>query len=386
MIAMSDVDLRGKRVLIREDFNVPMKDGAITDDTRLRAGVPTLRAALEAGATVIVMSHLGRPVEGEWDASLSLAPVAEALSALLDLPVGFAKQWIDGIDAAPGSITLCENVRFLVGEKRNDHALSARMATLCDVFVNDAFATAHRAQASTEGVARAAPVAVAGPLLAAELLALDRALSNPRRPLVAIVGGAKVSTKLALLESLVDKVDQLIVGGGIANTFLSAAGRAVGASLCENEMTDIAARLIASDADIPIPTDVVCAKQFSASEPGVVKNVADVSADDMIMDLGPDSIKVISAAIENAGTVLWNGPLGVFEFSGFAAGTRQLAEAIAASNAFSVAGGGDTLAAIATFGVSDDISYISTGGGAFLEFIEGKTLPAVAALNDRNNS
>jgi phosphoglycerate kinase len=386
MIAMSDVDLRGKRVLIREDFNVPMKDGAITDDTRLRAGLPTLRAALEAGATVIVMSHLGRPVEGEWDASLSLAPVAEALSALLDLPVGFAKQWIDGIDAAPGSITLCENVRFLVGEKRNDHALSARMATLCDVFVNDAFATAHRAQASTEGVARAAPVAVAGPLLAAELLALDRALSNPRRPLVAIVGGAKVSTKLALLESLVDKVDQLIVGGGIANTFLSAAGRAVGASLCENEMTDIAARLIASDADIPIPTDVVCAKQFSASEPGVVKNVADVSADDMIMDLGPDSIKVISAAIENAGTVLWNGPLGVFEFSGFAAGTRQLAEAIAASNAFSVAGGGDTLAAIATFGVSDDISYISTGGGAFLEFIEGKTLPAVAALNDRNNS
>ena len=323
MIAMSDVDLRGKRVLIREDFNVPMKDGAITDDTRLRAGLPTLRAALEAGATVIVMSHLGRPVEGEWDASLSLAPVAEALSALLDLPVGFAKQWIDGIDAAPGSITLCENVRFLVGEKRNDHALSARMATLCDVFVNDAFATAHRAQASTEGVARAAPVAVAGPLLAAELLALDRALSNPRRPLVAIVGGAKVSTKLALLESLVDKVDQLIVGGGIANTFLSAAGRAVGASLCENEMTDIAARLIASDADIPIPTDVVCAKQFSASEPGVVKNVADVSADDMIMDLGPDSIKVISAAIENAGTVLWNGPLGVFEFSGFAAGTRQ---------------------------------------------------------------
>ena len=386
MIAMSDVDLRGKRVLIREDFNVPMKDGAITDDTRLRAGLPTLRAALEAGATVIVMSHLGRPVEGEWDASLSLAPVAEALSALLDLPVGFAKQWIDGIDAAPGSITLCENVRFLVGEKRNDHALSARMATLCDVFVNDAFATAHRAQASTEGVARAAPVAVAGPLLAAELLALDRALSNPRRPLVAIVGGAKVSTKLALLESLVDKVDQLIVGGGIANTFLSAAGRAVGASLCENEMTDIAARLIASDADIPIPTDVVCAKQFSASEPGVVKNVADVSADDMIMDLGPDSIKVISAAIENAGTVLWSGPLGVFEFSGFAAGTRQLAEAIAASNAFSVAGGGDTLAAIATFGVSDDISYISTGGGAFLEFIEGKTLPAVAALNDRNNS
>lgn len=386
MIAMSDVDLRGKQVLIREDFNVPMKDGAITDDTRLRAGLPTLRAALEAGATVIVMSHLGRPVEGEWEASLSLAPVAEALSALLDLPVGFAKQWIDGIDAAPGSITLCENVRFLVGEKRNDHALSARMATLCDVFVNDAFATAHRAQASTEGVARAAPVAVAGPLLAAELLALDRALSNPRRPLVAIVGGAKVSTKLALLESLVDKVDQLIVGGGIANTFLSAAGRAVGASLCENEMTDIAARLIASDADMPIPTDVVCAKQFSASEPGVVKNVADVSADDMIMDLGPDSIKVISAAIENAGTVLWNGPLGVFEFPGFAAGTRQLAEAIAASSAFSVAGGGDTLAAIATFGVSDDISYISTGGGAFLEFIEGKTLPAVAALNDRNNS
>ncbi len=383
MLRMSDVDLAGKRVLVREDFNVPMKDGAITDDTRLRAALPTLRAALEAGAGVLVMSHLGRPKEGVVEASASLAPVAEALSRLLDRSVTFAPNWLDGVDCAPGTITLCENTRFLVGEKADDEALAKRMAALCDVFVNDAFATAHRAQASTHAVAKFAPVACAGPLLMAEVDALQRALDKPRRPLVAIVGGAKVSTKLDLLETLVTKVDQLVVGGGIANTFLKAAGHEIGQSLCEDEMLDIAKRLIDGDADIPIATDVVCGKRFDENEAGVVKAVGEVAPDDMIMDLGPDSVDQLCAVIEGAGTVVWNGPLGVFEFPSFAAGTEKLARAIAAADAFSIAGGGDTLAAIAKFGVANGISYISTAGGAFLEFLEGKTLPAIAVLEAR---
>jgi phosphoglycerate kinase len=383
MLGMADIDLDGKRVLIREDFNVPMSEAAISDDTRLRAALPTLCAAHDAGATIILLSHLGRPREGHYDESLSLAPVAAALSTLLGIEVRFEAHWIDGFEAPRGSITLCENVRFLDGEKTNDTALAKRMAALCDVFVNDAFATAHRAQASTDGVARFAPIACAGPLLKAELAALERALANPRRPLVAIVGGAKVSTKLQLLESLVAKVDHLIVGGGIANTFLKADGHAIGKSLCESEMTDIAARLIASDADIPLPTDVVCGKQFKATESGTIKAVGDVADDDLIMDLGPRSLDTIAAVIAEAGTVVWNGPLGVFEFPGFAAGTQKLASAIASSQAFSIAGGGDTLAAISAFEVTDRISYISTGGGAFLEFLEGKALPAVTVLNER---
>ncbi|MGE0485201.1 MAG: phosphoglycerate kinase [Gammaproteobacteria bacterium] len=380
---MTDLDLAGKRVLIREDFNVPMKNGAITDDTRLRAALPTLRAALKAGAAVLVMSHLGRPKEGEIDPAQSLAPVAEALAKLLERPVGFAAEWLDGVEVAPGSITLCENTRFLVGEGKDDEALAKRMAALCDVFVNDAFATAHRAQASTHGVAKFAPVACAGPLLMAEVDALRQALDAPRRPLVAIVGGSKVSTKLDLLETLVTKVDQLVVGGGIANTFLKAAGHEIGKSLCEDDMLDIARRLIDGDAHIPIPSDVVVGKTFDEAEPGTVKAVADVTADDMIMDLGPDSVQALCDIIAGAGTVVWNGPLGVFEFPGFAAGTEKLARAIASAEVFSIAGGGDTLAAIAQFGVANGISYISTAGGAFLEFLEGKTLPAVAVLEAR---
>jgi len=386
MLRMSDVDLRHKRVVIREDFNVPMKNGEITDNTRLTAALPTLRSALAAGTTISVLSHCGRPEEGQFDAQFSLAPVASALAALLGQEVGFEVNWIDGFTAAAGSITLCENVRFQVGEKANDAVLAKRMAALGDVFVNDAFATAHRAQASTEGIARYAAVACAGPLLVAELEALEKALSAPARPLVAIVGGAKVSTKLALLESLVAKVDQLIVGGGIANTFLKAAGHPIGKSLCENQMVDVATRLIDSDANIPIASDVVCAKQFDENEPGVITAVGDVADDDLIMDLGPQSLREITEIVQGAGTIVWNGPLGVFEFPGFAAGTQRLAEAIGASSAFSIAGGGDTLAAIAKFGVTEHISYISTGGGAFLEFLEGKTLPAVSILNERAQS
>ncbi len=383
MLAMRDLDLAGKRVLMREDFNVPMDGGRISDDTRLTAALPSIRAALDAGATVILLSHLGRPREGEFDSQFSLAPVAAALASLLGVAVRFEPNWIDGFEAAPGSVTLCENVRFLVGEKRNDDDLARRMAALGDVFVNDAFATAHRAQASTHGIARHAGTACAGPLLMAEIDALRRALDEPARPLVAIVGGAKVSTKLELLETLVGKVDQLIVGGGIANTFLKAAGHGIGKSLCEDSMTDIAARLIDSSADIPVPSDVACGKRFEAAETATVKAVTEVADDDLIMDLGPQSLAAITDIIAAAGTVLWNGPLGVFEFPAFARGTRTLAEAIAASPAFSIAGGGDTLAAISAFGVSEKISYISTGGGAFLEFLEGKTLPAVAMLEQR---
>ena len=375
MLKMSALDLRGKRVLIREDFNVPLKNGKITDDTRLRAALPTLRLALDAGAAVLVMSHLGRPKEGKVEAESSLAPVVGALSALLGVPVAFAADWIDGVELQPGTITL--------GENANDDALAKRMAALCDVFVNDAFATAHRAQASTHAVAKFAPIACAGPLLMAEVEALHQALKAPARPLVAIVGGSKVSTKLDLLESLVSKVDQLVVGGGIANTFLAAAGKEVGKSLCEHEMLDIARRLIAGDAHIPIPIDVVCGKEFSETTTAQTKHVDAVGADDMIMDLGPQSLDALCAVIATAGTIVWNGPLGVFEFDNFAAGTERLARAIAASKAFSIAGGGDTLAAIAKFGVSEDISYISTAGGAFLEFLEGKILPAVEILELR---
>ncbi len=380
---MSAVDLKGKRVLIREDFNVPIKNGKITDDTRLRAALPTLRMALDAGAAVLVMSHLGRPKEGKVEAESSLLPVVAALAQLLAVPVAFAADWIDGVELKPGTLTLGENTRFLVGENANDDALAKRMAALCDVFVNDAFATAHRAQASTHAVAKFAPIACGGPLLMAEVEALHQALKAPARPLVAIVGGSKVSTKLDLLESLVSKVDQLVVGGGIANTFLAAAGKEVGKSLCEREMLDIAKRLLASDAHIPIPVDVVCGKEFSETAPAVTKSVDAVAADDMIMDLGPKSLDALCAEIEKAGTIVWNGPLGVFEFDNFAAGTERLAKAIAKSNAFSIAGGGDTLAAIAKFGISNDVSYISTAGGAFLEFLEGKTLPAIEILEQR---
>ncbi len=383
MLKMSALDLAGKRVLIREDFNVPLKNGKITDDTRLRAAVTTLRMALDAGAAVLVMSHLGRPKEGKVEAESSLQPVVAALAQLLGVSVIFASDWIDGVELRPGTITLGENTRFLTGENANDDALGRRMAALCDIFVNDAFATAHRAQASTHAVAKFAPTACGGPLLMAEIEALHLALKAPARPLVAIVGGSKVSTKLDLLESLVSKVDQLVVGGGIANTFLAAAGKEVGKSLCEREMLDIAKRLLAGDAHIPIPIDVVCGKEFSETTAAITKSVDAVSADDMIMDLGPQSLDALCAEIEKAGTIVWNGPLGVFEFDNFAAGTERLAKAIAKSKAFSIAGGGDTLAAIAKFGISNDVSYISTAGGAFLEFLEGKTLPAIEILEQR---
>ena len=383
MLKMSALDLKGKRVLIREDFNVPLKNGKITDDTRLRAALPTLRLALDAGAAILVISHLGRPTEGKLEAESSLQPVVGALAQLLGVPISFAPHWIDGVALAPGTITLGENTRFLTGENANDEALAQRMAALCDIFVNDAFATAHRAQASTHAVAKFAPIACGGPLLMAEVEALQQALKAPARPLVAIVGGSKVSTKLDLLEALVGKVDQLVVGGGIANTFLKAAGKEVGKSLCEMEMLDIAKRLIAGDAHIPLAADVVCGKEFNEHTPAVIKSADAVSVDDMIMDLGPKSLDQICATIAKAGTVVWNGPLGVFEFDNFAAGTERLARAIAAAKAFSIAGGGDTLAAIAKFGVADDISYISTAGGAFLEFLEGKTLPAIEILEQR---
>jgi phosphoglycerate kinase len=387
MLAMGDLDLAGKRVLIREDFNVPLKNGKITDDTRLRAGLPTLQAACKAGARVIVMSHLGRPREGVFDEASSMAPVAAALTAMLGQPVRLARDWIDGLACAPGEVVLCENVRFLVGEEKDDETLARRMAALCDIYVNDAFATAHRAQASTHGVARFAPVACAGPLMKAEIDALKQALQAPKRPLVAIVGGSKVSTKLDVLESLLGKVDQLIVGGGIANTFLKATGAEIGKSLCEADMLDTARRIIeaakARGADVPLLTDVVCGKEFSETTPATTKPVAAIEADDMIMDIGPDTARRFTEILKSAGTIVWNGPLGVFEFDAFAGGTQALAEAIAASPAFSIAGGGDTLAAIAKFGIADRVSYISTAGGAFLEYLEGKTLPAVAALEDR---
>lgn len=387
MLSMDDLQLADKRVMIREDFNVPMKKGRIGDDTRLRAGLPTIKKAVAAKARVLIISHLGRPKEGVVDTEHSLAPVAVALSGLLDQPVRFAADWIDGVEAAPGEVVLCENVRFLIGEEQDSDELARRMAALCDIFVNDAFATAHRAQASTHGVAKFAPVACAGPLMKAEIDALKKALHAPKRPLVAVVGGSKVSTKLEVLETLSKKVDQLIVGGGIANTFLKAAGHEIGKSLCENDMVDIASRMLAADrasgAEIPIPVDVVCGKEFSEQAPATLKAVTEVAPDDMIMDVGPQTSARFAEMITAAGTVVWNGPLGVFEFDQFGAGTKSLAETIAAADAFSIAGGGDTLAAIAKYGVAEHISYISTAGGAFLEYLEGKTLPAVAILEAR---
>jgi phosphoglycerate kinase len=387
VLRMNDLDLAGKRVLIRQDLNVPIHDGQVTSDARIRASLPTIKLALERGARVMVMSHLGRPKEGEFDPALSLAPVAARLSELLGRKVPLVRDWLDGVEVAPGEAVLLENVRFNAGEKKDAEDLARRMGALCDIYVMDAFGTAHRAEASTHGVARFAPVACAGPLLVNELVALETALDKPARPLVAIVGGSKVSTKLTVLETLLDKVDQLIVGGGIANTFLAAAGFPVGKSLYEADMVDVARRLLEQSrergVDIPIPTDVVVAKEFSARAEADVKAVADVAADDMILDIGPDTAERLSGIVERAGTVVWNGPVGVFEFDQFGEGTKTLAQAIAQSAAFSLAGGGDTLAAIEKYGVEEGMSYISTGGGAFLEFVEGKTLPAVAMLEAR---
>ena len=387
IIRMQDLDLAGKRVLIREDLNGPVKDGVVASDARIKASVPTIRAALEAGAAVMAMSHLGRPTEGEYDEAFSMAPVAARLGELLGREVRVEKDWLDGVDVAPGDVVLCENVRFNVGEKKNDEALAKRMAGLCDIFVMDAFGTAHRAQASTHGVGMHAPVACAGPLLSAELDALGKALGEPARPLVAIVGGAKVSTMLSVLDSLSEKVDQLIVGGGIANNFLAAEGHPIGQSLHEADLIDEARRLIAkareSGGEIPIPVDVVTATEFSETAAATVRAAADVGADELILDVGPDTAARYGELLRAAGTIVWNGPVGVFEFPAFEAGTRALAEAIADSPAFSIAGGGDTLAALDKFGITDRVSYISTGGGAFLEFLEGKKLPAVDMLEQR---
>jgi len=389
IINMQDLDLHGKRVLIRVDFNVPVKDGKVTSDARIKAALPTLQHAIKAGAKVMVMSHLGRPTEGEYNAEFSLQPVADHLSGLLGQPVRLAKEWLSGVDIAEGEVVLCENVRFNVGEKKDDDTLARNMAALCDVFVMDAFGTAHRAQASTHGVAKYAPVSCAGPLLTAELDALSKALANPQRPLVAIVGGSKVSTKLTILKALSTKVDQLIVGGGIANTFLAAEGLPIGKSLAEADLEQDAKQLRseiqAKGGDIPLPSDVRVAREFSPDAKATVKAAQDVAGDDMIMDVGPESAEQLAALLQQAGTIIWNGPVGVFEFAEFGEGTKKLAHAIANSQAFSIAGGGDTLAAIDQYGVADAISYISTGGGAFLEFVEGKTLPAVAMLAARAN-
>ena len=387
ILRMTDVDLAGRRVLIRQDLNVPIENGKVTSDQRLIASLPTLRSALAAGAAVMVMSHLGRPTEGVWSEADSLAPVARRLAELLGREVPFLRDWIDGVKVAPGHLVLLENCRMNVGEAKDDAALAAKYAALCDVFVMDAFGTAHRAQASTHGVIRAARVACGGPLLMSELAALERALEAPKRPLLAIVGGSKVSTKLALLESLVGKVNGLIVGGGIANTFLAAAGHPVGLSLVERDLIDVARRIVADayrrNVELPLPTDVLVATEFSATATATLKSVEQVGADDRILDIGPATARRYAESIAGAGTVVWNGPVGVFEFDAFGAGTRAIAEAIAASAAFSIAGGGDTLAAIEKYGVASDIDYISTGGGAFLEFLEGRELPAVAALAAR---
>ena len=388
ILKMSDLDLAGKRVFIRADLNVPQDEaGAITDDTRIRASVPGIRLALEKGAAVMVTSHLGRPKEGEFSQADSLAPVARRLSGLLGREVPLVRDWVNGVAVRPGQVVLLENCRFNKGEKKDDDALARKMAALCDVYVNDAFGTAHRAEATTHGIAKYAPVACAGPLLAAELEALGRALANPRRPMVAIVAGSKVSTKLTILESLAKRVDQLIVGGGIANTFLLAAGLPIGKSLAEADLVDEAKEILAMmakrGAAVPIPEDVVCGKEFKADTPATVKPAKDVAADDMILDIGPATAKRYGEILARAGTIVWNGPVGVFEFDAFANGTKAVATAIADSRAFSIAGGGDTLAAIAKYGVTDRIGYISTGGGAFLEFLEGKTLPAVEALESR---
>jgi phosphoglycerate kinase len=381
--------LKGKRVFIRADLNVPQDDaGNITEDTRVRASVPAIRAALDAGAAVMVTSHLGRPTEGEFKPEDSLAPVAKRLSELLGQPVELKQNWVDGVDVAPGQVVLLENCRVNKGEKKNSDELAQKMAKLCDVYVNDAFGTAHRAEATTHGIAKFAPVVAAGPLLAAELDALGKALGAPQRPLLAIVAGSKVSTKLSILQSLADKVDNLIVGGGIANTFMRAVGLNIGKSLAEADLVGEAKTIIdkmaARGATVPIPVDVVCAKEFSPTAAATVKDVKDVADDDMILDIGPKTAAQLAEQIGKAGTIVWNGPVGVFEFDQFAEGTKTLAHAIAASKGFSIAGGGDTLAAIAKYNIADKVGYISTGGGAFLEFLEGKTLPAVEILLQRS--
>ncbi len=387
VLTLNDVDLSGKRVFIRSDLNVPLKDGRITEDTRIRASMPAVEQALAAGAAVMVTSHLGRPTEGALEAKDSLEPVARRMSELLGREVPLLTDWVDGVTVLPGQVVLLENCRGNVGEKKNDEVLARKMAALCDVYVNDAFGTAHRAEATTEGIARFAPVAVAGPLLAAELDALGKALKDPARPMVAIVAGSKVSTKLTILEALAGKVDNLIVGGGIANTFLLAAGHPIGRSLAEPDLVDQARALIhtmaARGAAVPIPEDVVCAKAFAADAEATIKPVDEVADDDLILDIGPKTAATLAAQLTRAGTIVWNGPVGVFEFDAFGKGTETLARAIADSSAFSIAGGGDTLAAIGKYGIADKVGYISTGGGAFLEFLEGKTLPAVATLEAR---
>jgi phosphoglycerate kinase len=388
VIKMTDLDLHGKRVLIRQDLNVPIKDGKVTSDKRIVASLPTIEHAMNAGAKVMVMSHLGRPTEGEYDEQFSMIPVGDHMSALLGHNVEMVKDWVNGVGSMNnGDVVLCENVRFNAGEKKNDDELSKKMAALCDIYVMDAFGTAHRAQASTHGVAKYAPVACAGPLLAGELEALGKALDEPARPMAAIVGGSKVSTKLTVLESLSSVVDQLIPGGGIANTFIAASGYNVGKSLYEEDLVPEAKRLMeaarAKGRDIPVPTDVVVGKEFSETAKATVKKVEDVEDDDMIFDIGPDTAARFAEMMKSAGTIVWNGPVGVFEFDQFGEGTRTLGLAIAASDAFSIAGGGDTLAAVDKYGIADKVSYISTGGGAFLEFLEGKKLPAVAMLEER---
>ena len=384
----SQGQVRGRRVFIRADLNVPQDDqGRITEDTRIRASLPCIRQALDAGAAVMVTSHLGRPTEGTWTPQDSLQPVAQRLADLLGQAVPLVRDWVDGVAVQPGQVVLLENCRINPGEKKNQEALARKMAGLCDIFVNDAFGTAHRAEATTYGIAQFASIACAGPLLAAEIDAITRALAAPRRPLVAIVAGSKVSTKLTILQSLADKVDQLIVGGGIANTFLLAAGHPIGKSLAEPDLVDQARSVIQSmkarGAEVPIPTDVVVAKRFAADATATTKAAADVAEDDLILDIGPDTAQRLATQLHNAGTIVWNGPVGVFEFDAFSKGTEVVARAIAASEGFSIAGGGDTLAAIARFGIEDNIGYISTGGGAFLEVLEGKTLPALEILARR---
>lgn len=383
VLKMTDLDLNGKRVLIRQDLNVPIKNGEVTSDKRIVASLPTIMYAIKAGARVMITSHLGRPTAGEFDEKFSLEPVAKHLAELLGQPVTLERNWLEGVEIESGEVVLCENVRFNVGEKENDEVLSKKMAALCDVCVQDAFGTAHRAHASTYGVAQYAPIACAGPLLIGELEALGKALDNPKRPMVAVVGGSKVSTKLTVLDALSKIVDQLVVGGGIANTFIAAQGHGVGQSLCEHDLIPTAQSLM-EKCEIPIPVDVVCGKEFSEFAVAETKSSNSVASDDMIFDIGPNSINELAEIMRNAGTIVWNGPVGVFEFDQFASGTMILANAIAESEAFSIAGGGDTLAAVNKFNIEDKISYISTGGGAFLEFLEGKKLPVVEILEKRS--